>query len=102
VIDALDCGIPNLEAPIFVKREFDGASIAGGILRICGETTSVVCHQCGFTKTDLRGARHVLEDFWLHYTFEHEGPIDVIDVEGLEQIDEAGICLELKIIVRTR
>jgi len=84
----------NLEAPIYMQGE------ALGTFRVCGQTAEAVCLACRYSITDDQGSRNVLERFWMHQVFEHDVPLDVIGVEGLEQISTAGIHLAVQVVVR--
>lgn len=87
---------PDHEWPIYIEGE------AIGKLYTYGQTARAICSWCGHSMIDERGIPPVLEIFWRHQTFEHHAGIEVIGVEGVDNIDAAGIKLSVQIVVRPK
>ena len=92
---AISARSPDLEAPIYMQGEAQGA------LRVNGRTAEAICQTCRHCVTDDQGSRNVPQRFWTHQVFEHHVPPDLIGVEGLEKISTAGIQLAVQIVVRS-
>ena len=92
---ALSARSLDLEAPIYMQGE------ALGALRVHGRKAEATCLDCRHFIGGDQGSRYVLGRFWTHQVFEHHVPLDLIGVEGLEQVSTAGVHLAAQIVVRS-
>lgn len=86
-------GVPEVEIPIYSEGEILAT------LNRRGGQAKVSCLRCGYTIVDNGNIEDVLSQFWLHLTFEHEGPVEPIGVSNLDQISPSGIRLTIQIVV---
>jgi hypothetical protein len=88
--------LPEAGIPVYSNDEILG-TLSG-----CDGEAKILCRRCAYTIVEDGRFEHVLSGFWLHLTFEHEGPTAPMGVSNLDQIGPGGVTLGFQIVVMPR